>query len=66
MTTDSPSPRSVQKHICPPSPTLSPAQAIADAWKRESLQSQEQWRRIDVNVRTQYSSPRKPNPKPKM
>jgi len=39
MPTDSPPPHS--KQFCPPSPTISPAQAIADAWKKESMESQD-------------------------
>jgi hypothetical protein len=41
---------------CTPSP-LSPAQAIAEAWKRESNENQEKWRRIDAGVKVRYNKP---------
>jgi len=66
MATDSPSPHSNRKPYRPPSPAVSPAQSIAEAWKRESSESQEKWRRIDVNVRARYTAPRRQDTKPKM
>ncbi|KAF8895738.1 hypothetical protein CPB84DRAFT_1682180 [Gymnopilus junonius] len=45
MASDSPSTHSVKKQVCPPNAPLSPAQAIAEAWKRETLENQEKWRR---------------------
>ncbi|KAF8236034.1 hypothetical protein L208DRAFT_1391465 [Tricholoma matsutake] len=64
MTTDSPPLSSVRKQ--PNNPNVSPAQAIADAWKRESAESQEKWRRIDANVRLRYNSPPRSDPKSRM
>jgi len=68
MATDSPSPspQSVRKNASSTSSTVSPAQAIADAWKRESLENQEKWRRIDADVKTRFNTPRKPDRKSKM
>ncbi|KIK09818.1 hypothetical protein K443DRAFT_81877 [Laccaria amethystina LaAM-08-1] len=66
MTSNSPSPHSAQKNVCPPSPTMSPAQAIAEAWKRESLESREKWVRADANVRARYDSRRSYGGKTKM
>jgi len=36
---------------------LSPFQAIAEAWKRESKESQEKWRKIDANIKKRYNEP---------
>ncbi|KAI0929865.1 hypothetical protein AcV5_006716 [Taiwanofungus camphoratus] len=38
---------------------LTPAQAIAEAWKRESPETQKQWRMADVKAREQYLSPQR-------
>ncbi|KAF9023948.1 hypothetical protein BDZ89DRAFT_1069483 [Hymenopellis radicata] len=48
---DAPSPK--------PSPKLSPAQAISEAWKRESAESKERWRRLQEEAKRQYTNPRK-------
>ena len=37
---------------------LSPAQIIAEAWKRESAENQERWRRADAMIKQQYSARR--------
>ena len=58
MPTDSPPPHSRK------SPTISPAQAIADAWEKESMESQDKWRRLDVKIR--FNAPRKPDRNAKM
>ncbi|KAF9000581.1 hypothetical protein BDZ89DRAFT_1082244 [Hymenopellis radicata] len=42
-----------------PSPKLSPAQAISEAWKRESAESKERWRRLQEEAKRQYTNPRK-------
>ncbi|GBE80465.1 hypothetical protein SCP_0301800 [Sparassis crispa] len=48
-------------HLHPPPMTqnvnLTPAQVIAQAWNRESQESQEQWRMADAKARQQYTSP---------
>ncbi|KAF9257954.1 hypothetical protein L218DRAFT_964898 [Marasmius fiardii PR-910] len=62
----SPSPRraqaSPQKHRkTSPRPTskmLSPAEAIAEAWKRESEESKARWMRIHANMQRKHSEPR--------
>jgi hypothetical protein len=38
---------------------LSPADAIAEAWKKESKENQEKWRREDVKVRYDYEARRR-------
>ncbi|KAH7920622.1 hypothetical protein BV22DRAFT_1039625 [Leucogyrophana mollusca] len=38
-------------------PSMSPAQAIAEAWQRESAQNQEFWRQAESRVRERYSTP---------
>jgi hypothetical protein len=38
------------------SPTLSPAEAIAEAWKKESQENQEKWRREEAKVRYDYEA----------
>ncbi|EGO00386.1 hypothetical protein SERLA73DRAFT_89355 [Serpula lacrymans var. lacrymans S7.3] len=61
MTSDVPRPKQDPKRqqgFHEPSPSLSPAQAIAEAWQRESSQSQELWRQADSKVRELYSAPR--------
>ncbi|KIM45354.1 hypothetical protein M413DRAFT_66591, partial [Hebeloma cylindrosporum] len=65
MTSDSPSPHS-RKQVCPPSPIISPAQAIADAWKKESMESQAKWQRLDAEVKIRFNTPRKPDRRTKM
>ncbi|KAK0462627.1 uncharacterized protein EV420DRAFT_1639845 [Desarmillaria tabescens] len=57
MTTDASSPPKGSRNI-PPSPKLlSPAEAIAEAWKRETEESKARWRRIDEDVRRRYTNP---------
>ena len=36
---------------------LSPAQAIAEAWQRESDDSKKRWRAADARMREQYYAP---------
>jgi hypothetical protein len=36
---------------------LSPAEAIAEAWKRESMENQDKWWRIDAEVKARYNKP---------
>ncbi|KAF8836464.1 hypothetical protein BDN67DRAFT_324483 [Paxillus ammoniavirescens] len=43
---------------------ISPTQAIAEAWQRESMQSQEFWRQAEARRKEQYSAPRSP-PRPR-
>ena len=40
-----------------PRAALNPAQAIAQAWLRESPEAQQQWRRADVRAKEQYLNP---------
>ncbi|KIM78827.1 hypothetical protein PILCRDRAFT_823935 [Piloderma croceum F 1598] len=40
-------------------PTLSPADAIAEAWKKESQENQEKWRREDAKARYDYEARRR-------
>ncbi|KAH9929565.1 uncharacterized protein BXZ73DRAFT_102094 [Epithele typhae] len=40
-----------------PRPALSPAQAIAQAWLRESAESQHQWRMADIRAKQKYLDP---------
>ncbi|KAI1795505.1 hypothetical protein LXA43DRAFT_1090675 [Ganoderma leucocontextum] len=40
-----------------PRATLSPAQAIAQAWMRELPEAQAQWRKADVRAQEQYTNP---------
>ncbi|KAI6157982.1 hypothetical protein BKA82DRAFT_996316 [Pisolithus tinctorius] len=42
---------------------LSPAQIIAEAWQRESAQTQEFWRQAEAKRKEQYSAPRPPRPR---
>ncbi|KAM6502096.1 hypothetical protein JOM56_002073 [Amanita muscaria] len=65
MTSRSPTPNNAQRGTLP-SKALPPAQALAEAWKRESKQSQELWRRIDANVKLRYLAPRKRESRSKM
>jgi hypothetical protein len=37
-------------------PSLSPADAIAEAWKKESQESQEKWRREDMKIKLEYEA----------
>jgi hypothetical protein len=65
MAADSPPPhRDVTNATNATTTPVSPAQAIADAWKRESLENQEKWRRIDTDVKTRFT--RKPDRTSKM
>ncbi|PCH36023.1 hypothetical protein WOLCODRAFT_28303 [Wolfiporia cocos MD-104 SS10] len=59
MASDSPSHPYCQmiNHASRPMQNMSPAQAIAEAWKRETPESQRQWRMADVRAREQYVSP---------
>ncbi|TFK25209.1 hypothetical protein FA15DRAFT_590926 [Coprinopsis marcescibilis] len=67
MTADSQSPQGARKPVAPaPIPSSPLAQAIAEAWKRETQESQEKWRRMDANVRHRYNAPRRPDAKTKM
>jgi len=50
----------------PPLSPLSPAQAIAEAWKRESADNQEKWRRVDAEVKVKFDGARKSVRKGKM
>lgn len=47
------------KEISKQNTFISPAQAIADAWNKESLENQERWRKADILLRKQYSVPHK-------
>lgn len=66
MAADSPSPHRDVTNATNATPPVSPAQAIADAWRRESLENQEIWRRIDADVKTRFNVPRKPDRTSKM
>ncbi|KAF9452783.1 hypothetical protein P691DRAFT_660059, partial [Macrolepiota fuliginosa MF-IS2] len=59
MASNSPSPQSTRKNVPHKSTTVSPAQAIADAWKRESLESQERWRKLDAEMKRRYEEVRR-------
>jgi len=63
MTADSssPSPDGVRKITNYTNPAVSPAEAIAMAWERETRKNQDIWRRIDQEVQRQYD---KDNRKP--
>lgn len=58
----------------PPSPgkdaphrsMVSPAQAIAEAWKRETLESQERWRKLNEEMKRKYQEARRRYPVSKM
>ncbi|KAF7427903.1 hypothetical protein PC9H_007120 [Pleurotus ostreatus] len=47
------------KEISKQNTFISPAQAIADAWNKESLENQERWRKADILLRKQFSLPHK-------
>ncbi|KAF9567922.1 hypothetical protein CPC08DRAFT_702752 [Agrocybe pediades] len=66
MATEPPSSQNVRKQITPSNPHISPAQAIADAWNRETQESKQRWRKIDADVKLRYNSPKKSDSKPKM
>ncbi len=51
------SPLRAQNTTVSRSVSLSPAQAIAQAWMRESAESQQQWRMADLRVKEQYLNP---------
>ena len=42
---------------------ISPTQAIAEAWQRESLQNQELWRQAEAKRKEQFLAPRQPRPR---
>lgn len=42
-------------------PTLSPADEIAEAWRKESQESQERWRQEDAKARYDYEARRRWN-----
>ncbi|EIW83464.1 hypothetical protein CONPUDRAFT_164405 [Coniophora puteana RWD-64-598 SS2] len=50
-------------HHDPSSPSISPAQAIADAWSHEPPESQEYWRAAEARRREQYLAAR---PRPRL
>ncbi|KAI0759862.1 hypothetical protein BD413DRAFT_268594 [Trametes elegans] len=64
MPSDPPSPARPQRPTtprtqtspAPPSP-LTPAQAIAQAWMRESPEAQQRWRRADEEAKERYHNP---------
>ena len=68
MAADSPSPhRNVTNATnATTTPIVSPAQAIADAWNRETSENQEKWRRIDEYVQIRFNVPPKPDRTSKM
>ncbi|KAG1785369.1 uncharacterized protein HD556DRAFT_1250004 [Suillus plorans] len=45
---------------------LSPAQVIAEAWRRESPQSQEFWRQAEAKRKELYTAPRSHKPRGKI
>ncbi|KAJ8077991.1 hypothetical protein PM082_000192 [Marasmius tenuissimus] len=50
-----------QKKIPPPitlAKGMSPAEAIAEAWKRESEESKQRWMRLHADMKQRYSEPR--------
>lgn len=57
--TPHPSPHRVQTTpaASTPLPALSPAQAIAQAWHRESAEAQQRWRMADKRAKEQYVNP---------
>lgn len=59
MASDSPSPQSIRKNVSSKASPVSPAQAIAEAWKRESAESQERWWKIDADVKRRYEEGKK-------
>ncbi|KAF5343999.1 hypothetical protein D9758_012886 [Tetrapyrgos nigripes] len=42
----------------PPKPSQSPAHSIAEAWRQESSESKESWRRLDEDLRRKYNEAR--------
>ncbi|KAH0828130.1 hypothetical protein J3R83DRAFT_3803, partial [Lanmaoa asiatica] len=42
---------------------VTPTQAIAEAWQRESPKNQEFWRQAEAKRREQYLAPRPPRPR---
>ena len=52
-----PSPHRVHTTPAAPRTALSPAAAIAQAWLRESAESQHQWRMADVRAKQSYLEP---------
>ncbi|KXN90955.1 hypothetical protein AN958_03022 [Leucoagaricus sp. SymC.cos] len=65
MASNPPSPQKSRKSAVRPVP-ISPAQAIADAWKRESVESQERWRKLDTEMRRRYEDARRKQAQSKM
>ncbi|KAF9232665.1 hypothetical protein BU15DRAFT_54752 [Melanogaster broomeanus] len=66
MTSDVPRPKQEGKKVHlfhDPVASMSPTQLIAEAWQRESAQSQEFWRQAEAKRREQYSAPRPPRPR---
>ncbi|KIJ60047.1 hypothetical protein HYDPIDRAFT_99536 [Hydnomerulius pinastri MD-312] len=66
MTSDVPRPKQDGKrgHLYhDPAASISPTQAIAEAWQQESVQSQEFWRQAEARRKEQYSAPRPPRPR---
>ncbi|KIM69554.1 hypothetical protein SCLCIDRAFT_75750, partial [Scleroderma citrinum Foug A] len=66
MTSDVPRPKQDGKggHLYhDPVANSSPAQLIAEAWQRESAQTQEFWRQAEAKRREQYSAARPPRPR---
>ncbi|KZT10915.1 uncharacterized protein LAESUDRAFT_643347 [Laetiporus sulphureus 93-53] len=59
MAPDSPrsSPATTMDYATRPNDHLTPGQAISEAWKRESPESQAQWRLADARARQQYLAP---------
>jgi hypothetical protein len=57
MTADSPSLNMARQQVTCTSGPLTPAQAIADAWERESTENREKWWQIEAAVKTRYNKP---------
>lgn len=57
-----PKPEGNRGHRFPES-VVTPTQAIAEAWQRESLQNQEYWRQAEAKRREQYLASRPPRPR---
>ncbi|KAH9858902.1 hypothetical protein C2E23DRAFT_880316 [Lenzites betulinus] len=65
MPSDPPSPArpqrpTAQRTQTPPRSALTPAQAIAQAWMRESSESKKKWRAADAHARDRYTDPVRP------
>jgi len=58
MASDPPAPQNSRKNVTRLQPK-SPAQAIADAWRQESLESQEIWRKLETEAKRQFEDVRK-------